>query len=306
MKILERLALVLFSIAMTIIAVVSCLVIFNVVELESIYKSVEGVIKDDTGSKIIVASSIITILLSIKALLFPTKIKKKQEVKTGVLLENRDGRLLISRDTIENLVNSVVKSFSEAMEVQTKINLDFENNITVYISLLVREDAVISELSSSIQNKIKETIKRNTGLEVNQVNINIRDIESNKKVAKANNQAKVNVNNVKINENTKYESKPYDNKLTQRAGEKTTIAVHNDGNSLQGSNFGVNNFEGSKAKEIKFEPSKLENSGVQESNFAVSNLEENKMQETQGIQMQENGFEVKKTEEVKVEESTVE
>ena len=96
------------------------------------------------------------------------------------------------------MVNSVVKSFDEAVDVQTKINLDTENNITVYISLLVSEDSIIKELSSNIQNKIKETIKRSTDLDVNQVNINIKNIENNKKNT---NQTKIKISNVQVNKN---------------------------------------------------------------------------------------------------------
>lgn len=199
MKILERIALVLFSIVMVILAVTSCLVIFNVVELKTIYRFVEELLKDDIARRIIVGASIVAILLSIKALFFPTRIKKKQEIKTGVLLENKDGRLLISRDTIENLVSSVVKGFDEAIDVQTKINLDVNNKITVFVSLLVKEDSIIKELSSNMQNKIKETIKKSTDLDVSQVNINIKDIESNKENSKNNNQAKIKLNNVQVN-----------------------------------------------------------------------------------------------------------
>ena len=131
---------------------------------------------------------------------FPTRTKKRQEIKTGVLLENKDGRLLISKDTIENLVSSVVKSFDDAIDVQTKVNLDANNKITVYVSLLVMENSIIKELSSNIQNKIKDTIKRSTDLEVDQVNINIKDIENNKNNAK-NSQTKIKLNNVQINKN---------------------------------------------------------------------------------------------------------
>ena len=198
MKILERLALVLFSIIMIIIAVASCLVIFDVMELKSIYNFIEDLIKDETARNIILGVSIVSILLAIKALFFPTTTKKKQEIKTGVLLENKDGRLLISRDTIENLVNSVVKSFDEAIDVQTKVSLDSNSDITVYISLLVREDSIIKELSSNIQNKIKSTIKRNTDLDVTQVNINIKDIDSNKK---NNHKPELKAENVKVEKN---------------------------------------------------------------------------------------------------------
>lgn len=206
MKILERIALILFSIIMIVFAVTSCLVLFNVVELKTIYKLIEELLKDDIARKVILGSSIVAILLAIKSLFFPARMKKKQEIKTGVLLENKDGRLLISKDTIENLVNSVVKSFDDAVDVQTKINLDVNNKITVFVSLLVKEESVIKELSSSIQNKIKDTIKRSTDLEVDQVNINIKDIEGSKNSAK-NNQTKIKINNVQVNKDQTKEDK---------------------------------------------------------------------------------------------------
>lgn len=204
MKILERLALILFSIIMMVLAVTCCLVVFDVVELKTIYNFLEDLIQNEVARKVIIGSSIVAILLAVKALFFPSRPKKKQEIKTGVLLENKDGRLLISKDTIENLVNSVVKGFDDAVDVQTKINLDSNNRITVYVSLLVRENSVIKELSSNMQNKIKETIKRSTDLEVNQVNINIKDIDGNKNATKniAKTNSKSNQRNVKVESNS--------------------------------------------------------------------------------------------------------
>ena len=206
MKILERLALVLFSIIMIVIAITSCLVIFNVVELSTIYKYIEELLKDDIAKRIILGASVVAIILAIKALFFPSRIKKKQEIKTGVLLENKDGRLLISKDTIENLVNSVVRSFDEAVDTQTKVILDANNNITVFVSLLVKNDSIIKEMSASMQTRIKDTIKRNTDLDVNQVNINIKDID-NSKNTKNNDHTKIKVNNIQINKNQTNENK---------------------------------------------------------------------------------------------------
>ncbi len=198
MKFLERLALILFSIIMIILAITSCLIVFDIVQLKTIYKLFEELLKDDIAKRVIIGSSIVTILLAIKSLFFPTKMKKKQEIKSGVLLENKDGRLLISKDTIENLVNSVVNSFEETVDSQTKVVLDSDNNLTVFVSLLVKDNSIIKEMSSNMQNKIKETIKRNTDLDVNQVNINIRDIDS--KSSGKNSQTKIKINNVKVNQ----------------------------------------------------------------------------------------------------------
>ncbi len=198
MKFLERLALILFSIIMIILAITSCLIVFDIVQLKTIYKLFEELLKDDIAKRVIIGSSIVTTLLAIKSLFFPTKMKKKQEIKSGVLLENKDGRLLISKDTIENLVNSVVNSFEETVDSQTKVVLDSDNNLTVFVSLLVKDNSIIKEMSSNMQNKIKETIKRNTDLDVNQVNINIRDIDS--KSSGKNSQTKIKINNVKVNQ----------------------------------------------------------------------------------------------------------
>jgi uncharacterized alkaline shock family protein YloU len=203
MKILERIALVLFSIIMIILAVTSCLVVFDIIELREIYKSIEELLKDDVARKVIIGSSIVSILLAIKSIFFPSRIKKKQEIRTGVLLENKDGRLLISKDTIENIVNGVVRSFDDAVDSQTKVLLDAENRITVFVSLMVKNDSIIKEMSSSMQTKIKETIKRNTDLDVSQVNINIKDVD-NKNISK-NNQTKIKVSNVQVNKKVSQE-----------------------------------------------------------------------------------------------------
>lgn len=220
MKFLEKLALILFSIIMIVLAITSCLVVFDVIQLKTIYKAVEELLKDEIARRVILGASAVAILLAIKSLFFPARIKKKQEIKSGVLLENKDGRLLISKDTIENLVNSVVKSFDQAVDVQTKINLDVNNKITVYVSLLVKEDSVIKDLSSNIQNKIKETIKRSTDLDVAQVNINIKDIENNKNNVKViqtksnetkNNQTKIKIENVQVNNNPTKENQEESN-----------------------------------------------------------------------------------------------
>lgn len=225
MRVLERLALILFSIIILFLAVISCLVIFDIVELQTIFNYLDDLITNQTACRIILGSCVVAILLAIKALFFPTKTYKKQEIKTGVLLENKDGRLLISRDTIENLVNSVVKSFDQAVDVQTKVNLDAENSITVYVSLLVKEESVIKELSSNIQNKIKDTIKRSTDLNVSQVNINVKDIENNKNGknvdTKTSTQSKTRVNENQTKEN-QIEPKLEENKNdgTQQTNEK--------------------------------------------------------------------------------------
>lgn len=208
MKFLEKLALILFSIIILVLSVVSCLVVFNVIELTQITNYISEGLQNEIVSRTVIGVCAVCILLAIKSLFFPTKHKKKEELKSGVLLENQDGRLLISKDTIENLVNSVVHSFPDAIDAQTKIFLDINNNITVFVTLLVKEEAIIKQLSASIQSKIKETIKRNTDLDVKQVNINVKNIESEKNKKDSN--VKMNIQNIQFKENKNQQEKTAD------------------------------------------------------------------------------------------------
>ena len=176
MKFLERLALVLFSIIMLCLSVISCLVIFDIVELKTIYNFLDDLITNQTACRIILGSCVVAVLLAIKALFFPTKINKRQEIKTGVLLENKDGRLLISRDTIESIVNNVVKEFPGVKEAITRIKLDEQNNVAVLVDVVVTKNVIIKELTLNMQNRIKEAIKKTSDLEVNEVNVRIKDI----------------------------------------------------------------------------------------------------------------------------------
>lgn len=79
----------------------------------------------------------------------------KQEIKEkqGVLLENSNGKLMISKETIENLVESVAKDFKEAESITTRVELDKENNVSIFANLVVSADAVIKDLSADLQNK---------------------------------------------------------------------------------------------------------------------------------------------------------
>ena len=96
------------------------------------------------------------------------------------MLENDNGKLLVSKDTLESLANTVVKSFDSAETVTTKVEVDEESNVKIYITLFVHPDAVIKELSNKLQSNIKETIKNSLGLDVKEVNIRIKNISVKK------------------------------------------------------------------------------------------------------------------------------
>ena len=80
------------------------------------------------------------------------------------------------KETIENLVESVAKGFKEAESITTRVELDKENNVSIFANLVVSSDAIIKELSADLQNKIKERVKMATDLDVKEVNITVKKV----------------------------------------------------------------------------------------------------------------------------------
>ncbi len=182
MKILDKIGLALFSTLILITSIVTCLMIFGWVDVDWVYGIVDAAIHNQVSSNILLVLSIIFILLAVKCIFFESSSKKEMDYKNGILLENSDGKLLITKDTLENLVNGVVKGFDSAENITTRIELDKENNVKVFVNLSVKENAIIKELSTNLQTKIKTTIKKTSDLDVKEVNIKVKDIEPVKEI----------------------------------------------------------------------------------------------------------------------------
>ena len=176
MKILEKITLIIYSNIILILSIILCLLIFNWLDISLVENIINSLIIGETSSKILLGLSVVFILLSIKCIFFDSTSKEKIKERQGVLLQNESGKLLISKETIENLVNSVALNFQNAEDVTTRVELDSENNVKVYVNLIVNEEAIIKELSSKLQQKIKEKIKTATDLDVKEVNITVKKV----------------------------------------------------------------------------------------------------------------------------------
>lgn len=99
MKILDRTGLAIFSTIVLIISIVMCMIIFDWVSINTVTGIVSRTLNYGVGSKIVLGISIAFILLAIKCIFFSSSNKEKSEYKNGILLENSDGKLLITKDT---------------------------------------------------------------------------------------------------------------------------------------------------------------------------------------------------------------
>ena len=180
MKFLERLALVIYSYIILILAIVLSLVIFNWINVSSITNILTFIIKDDLISKIALAINIIFILLSIKCIFFDKKSKERLRNTQGILFKNENGQLMISRETINNIVKNSISAFDTIKSSNVKIELDSESQIIITLYITVDENVVIKELASNLQTKVKEELKKTSDLEIKEVNVKIIELQDNK------------------------------------------------------------------------------------------------------------------------------
>lgn len=174
MKILEKITLIVYSNIMLIISIIACLLIFRWIDIDIVQNLIRTLIISDTSSKIILGVSIVFILLSIRCIFFDPTSKQEIKDRQGILLQNDNGKLMITKETIENLVEAVTKEYKMAKEVTSRVELDKENKVNIFVNLVVGSDTVIKDLTVDLQNKVKQKVKETTDLDVKEVNITVK------------------------------------------------------------------------------------------------------------------------------------
>ena len=111
MRLVERFSIIVFSIIVLILSGFTILVSTNLIDVD-IFNDIFELLSENIIATICVC--IIFILWSIANIFF--KSDANNENANGVLLENENGSLLITKDYISNLVESVLKNNSDVKE----------------------------------------------------------------------------------------------------------------------------------------------------------------------------------------------
>jgi len=184
MKFLERFTLIIYSLIMLILSVIASLLIFNWMDFDTVMAMVEALLTGTVSSKITLGVAVVFILLSIKCLFFDERSKEVLKDAQGILLKNENGQLMISRESIDNMVKNAVTGFENVKQCNTKIDINEENQLKITLFLTVNENVVIKELANNLQTKIKTEVKKISDLDVQEVNVKIDNLQENKKAEK--------------------------------------------------------------------------------------------------------------------------
>lgn len=173
MKFLERFALIVYSYLVLLLSVILCLLVFNWLDFDVVTGMLKLAITNDVASKVTLSVSCIFILLSIKCIFFDSQTSEKIKESKGILLKNENGQLLITKETLDNMIKSVVYKFENIENCTPKISIDEQNEISITLQVVVKDDVIIKDLANSLQNKVKEEMKKTSDLDVKNVNIKI-------------------------------------------------------------------------------------------------------------------------------------
>lgn len=179
MKFLDKLALKIFSLIIFVLGIGIILIMTGVLPLDAVLEEVT-VLTDlgEDGIKIAIGVLTVLMLLALKGLFFTSK--PQDNGKNGIILENTSGKLVISKESLENLISSVTKEIPGADTVASKTILDKDRNLIVYVTAVVSKEVMIKDISNELQKRIKDAMKRTADLDVKEVNIRIKNITSKK------------------------------------------------------------------------------------------------------------------------------
>ena len=180
MRLVERFSIIVFS---GLVLILSCFTMFvstNLISV-SVFEDLFEVLSENLAITICVC-----VLLSLWSIanVFLKSDSRKENVN-GILLENENGSLLITKDSISNLVESVLKKNSDVKQESVKIEFTTNKDIIINIVVSVKDSIVMNETSAKLQENIKMIIKKATDLDVKEINIKIKGIEQEKKTQTA-------------------------------------------------------------------------------------------------------------------------
>ena len=138
----------------------------------------EHLIEGEFLSKIFFAFFAILTIFSIKEIAFGEKVAG--EGREGLILENETGKLIISKESLENLVSGVGKEIEGVESISSRTFIDVEKNVVVEANVVVGRDVSLKEISAELQKRVKLALKQTADLDVKYVNIKIKNISSKK------------------------------------------------------------------------------------------------------------------------------
>lgn len=173
MNLFDKLSFKIYSIIILMISIIFGITLTNIINISDIADVLEDFVSEYFWATLVITLGLI--VWSIRNIIYGGSTRR--ETSSGILLENNNGKLLITRESISNLIETVVRENSKISNVSTRLEFDENNNINVFLNFSVDTGTSVKDITTDIQKKIKDTVKKSTDLDIKEINIKIKNIE---------------------------------------------------------------------------------------------------------------------------------
>lgn len=163
MVFLDRILLVLYSLAVAIVALLTVSHVFRLPWLDRLYA--------EYPYQVLIAA----VILFLVSLRFIFVRSGGAEEPQAVVSKTEHGEVKISVQTLESLAERATRLIRGVNDLKTKVRPS-EAGIRVAVRISVDPDLNIPQLTSSVQEKIKDYVESTTGLTVQEVVVHVSDI----------------------------------------------------------------------------------------------------------------------------------
>ena len=178
MKFIDRMSLKIFALIIGVLSIMVALIVTGIIPVDYLTDPIIYLTDGTVKIKATLIVCAVLLLLVIKSLCFTSK--PNDDGKEGIVLENSSGKLVISKESLENMIASVSKEIPGTESTTSKTLVDKDKNLKVYVTTVVSKDVMIKDISTELQHKIKDAMKKTADLEVKEVNVKIKNITSKK------------------------------------------------------------------------------------------------------------------------------
>lgn len=180
MKLLDRLINFIFSLVMLVFSTVVLLVVFNFIDGNYINSLISDYVWSNDYSAIVIIVSCIVFLAGLKTTIFLSDFKKRKKIP--IMVNSANGSVQIAQETIESTAKAVALAHEEVRDVNVKM-VNKNKGVDIYMSILVIQDTNIRNITTEIQEEVKNKIDETTGVVVLNTDIKVKNIvEKNKKI----------------------------------------------------------------------------------------------------------------------------
>lgn len=172
-KIIDRLLLFIFSLAVMVAAFCMLAAAFNWIPLEKTQDFVRRVYTETNPAIAFIAGCVILLLIAVR--LFYISIRASQEQAPSIDQKNEWGDIRISIETVENLALKSASRTRGVKDLRARVRVG-SAGIEVMIRSMVDGETSIPALTEEMQNTVKQHIEEITGIPVANVSVFIANI----------------------------------------------------------------------------------------------------------------------------------